>query len=105
LGYRTFLYYELGWLFEYGPEIYNFARENRSRRKLHGNEEESKKEETLTVSEDDASRSTSNFTGLLREAPLEGLCFSGPESGARAMRNRYDSRRCMVLGGNSSLEA
>jgi hypothetical protein len=28
-----------------------FARENRSRRNLHGNEKEGKKEETLTVSE------------------------------------------------------
>jgi hypothetical protein len=37
---------------EYGPELrICFSRENRSRRILHGNEEEGKKEETLTVGE------------------------------------------------------
>jgi hypothetical protein len=49
-----------------------FARENRSRRNLHGNEEESKKEETLTVGETILAYAT-NFTGLLREAPLKRL--------------------------------
>ena len=34
-----------------GPVFRTFARENRSRRNLHGNEEEGKKEETLTVGE------------------------------------------------------
>src|SRR5271168_610486 len=36
----------VGWLWKSGPAV---ARENRSRRILHGNEEEGKKEETLTV--------------------------------------------------------
>jgi hypothetical protein len=34
-----------------GPDVNFLARENRSRRNLHGNEEEGKKEETLTVGE------------------------------------------------------
>jgi hypothetical protein len=55
LCYGAFLYYELGWFFEYGPKFRVLARENRSRRNLHGNEEESQKEETLTVGEDDTS--------------------------------------------------
>jgi hypothetical protein len=38
----------VGWLWKSGPAV---ARENRSRRILHGNEEEGKKEETLTVGE------------------------------------------------------
>jgi hypothetical protein len=42
------------------------------RRNLHGNEKEGKKEETLTVRETILAYAT-NFTGLLREAPLEGL--------------------------------
>ena len=50
--YKAFPYHELGWLFKYkGPFVKTFARENRSRRNLHGNEEEGKKEETLTVGE------------------------------------------------------
>jgi hypothetical protein len=55
-----------------GPVLTTFARENRSRRNLHGNEKEGKKEETLTVRETILAYAT-NFTGLLREAPLEGL--------------------------------
>jgi len=44
------------------------------RRKLHGNQEEGKeKEETLTVGETISRTYTTNFTGLSREAPLEGL--------------------------------
>jgi hypothetical protein len=43
------------------------------RRNLHGNEKEGKKEETLTVSEAMMPRLHAEFTGLLREAPLEGL--------------------------------
>jgi len=52
LCHRAFPYYDLGWPFEYGPQsLETFARENRSkRRNLHGNEEEGKEEETLTVS-------------------------------------------------------
>jgi hypothetical protein len=42
---------QLGWQYAFGPGRQPFARENRSRRNLHGNEEEGKKEETLTVSE------------------------------------------------------
>jgi hypothetical protein len=34
-----------------GPKFTTLARENRSRRNLHGNEEESQKEETLTAGE------------------------------------------------------
>jgi len=45
------------------------------RRNLHGNQEEGKKEEeeTLTVGETIPRTHTTNFTGLSREAPLEGL--------------------------------
>jgi hypothetical protein len=46
------------------------------RRNLHGNEEESKKEETLTVARRYLAY-TLKFTGLLREAPLEGLFLFG----------------------------
>jgi hypothetical protein len=55
------------------PGLKTFARENRSRRNLHGNEEEGKKEETLTVGEDDTSLTSRFLTGLLREAPLKRL--------------------------------
>ena len=59
---------------EPGPRFQpNFCkRENRSRRNLHGNEEESKKEETLTASETTLAYAK-KFTGLLREAPLKRL--------------------------------
>jgi hypothetical protein len=40
---------QVGWLLVFGSP--KSTRENRSRRNLHGNEEESKKEETLTVCE------------------------------------------------------
>src|ERR1700689_918266 len=46
------------------------TRENRSRRNLHGNEEESKKEETLTVCET-ILRKGRDLTSLSGEAPLE----------------------------------
>jgi hypothetical protein len=60
---------------KWGPGNLYLARENRSRRNLHGNEEESKKEkETLTVSET-ISRNSRIFTGLSGEAPLERLHF------------------------------
>jgi hypothetical protein len=49
LGYRVMPHNQLGWLFQFGPLVHTFARENRSRRNLHGNEEESQKEKTLTV--------------------------------------------------------
>jgi hypothetical protein len=46
---------------------------------FNGNQEEGKKEETLTAaSELDIQRF---FTGLLREAPLKRLFCCGPESG------------------------
>jgi hypothetical protein len=47
-----------------------FARENCSRRILHGNEEEGKKEETLTVCET-ILRMGQEFNRLSGEAPLE----------------------------------
>jgi hypothetical protein len=57
------------------PEFTTFARENRSRRNLHGNEEESKKEETLTVSKDDISYFTTNFTAPYEKHLVRGLVF------------------------------
>jgi hypothetical protein len=48
-----------------------FARENCSRRILHGYEEEGKKEETLTVCET-ILRMGQEFNRLSGEAPLEG---------------------------------
>jgi hypothetical protein len=48
----------------------SFARENRSRRNLHGNEEKGKKEETLTVCET-ILRTGQDLTSLSGEAPLE----------------------------------
>jgi hypothetical protein len=48
-----------------------FARENRSRRNLHGNEEKGKKEEALTVCET-ILRAGQDLTSLSGEAPLEG---------------------------------
>jgi DNA-binding transcriptional MerR regulator len=48
------------------------------RRNLQGNEKEGKKEETLTVSEGYLAY-TRFLTGLLREAPLEGLFLLAPE--------------------------
>jgi len=41
----------LGGILHSGPVLRTFARENRSRRNLHGNQEEGKKEETLIVCE------------------------------------------------------
>src|SRR5579864_4843528 len=50
LEHRAFSYYKWGWSFKLRAQgCHPFARENRSRRHLHGNEEEGKKEETLTV--------------------------------------------------------
>jgi hypothetical protein len=48
-----------------------FARENRSRRNLHGNEEEGKKEETLTVCETILRMGREFNQRLSGEAPLE----------------------------------
>jgi hypothetical protein len=49
---RTLPVPQIGERLRSGPVFVTpFARENRSRRNLHGNEEESKKEETLTVCE------------------------------------------------------
>jgi DNA-binding transcriptional MerR regulator len=84
----------LGWPFKYKGPSQTFARENRSRRNLHGNEKEGKKEETLTVSEDDTSL-TPDFTGLLREAPLRGLFLFG----ARRCENlAVDRHTCVTIG-------
>jgi hypothetical protein len=55
-----------------GPESTTLARENRSRRNLHGNQEEGKEEETLTRCETILAR-TKNLTSPSGEAPLEGL--------------------------------
>jgi hypothetical protein len=57
----------LGGFLQSGPEV---ARENRSRRNLHGNEKEGKKEETLTVCETILARAE-NLSSLSGEAPLE----------------------------------
>jgi hypothetical protein len=52
-------------------QLTSFARENRSRRNLHGNEEKGqKKEETLTVCET-ILRTGQDLTSLSGEAPLE----------------------------------
>jgi hypothetical protein len=48
----------------------SFARENRSGRNLHGNEEKGKKEEALTVCET-ILRTGQDLTCLSGEAPLE----------------------------------
>jgi hypothetical protein len=45
-----------------------------SRRNVHGNEEESQEEETLTGREGEPRH---EFIGLSREAPLEGLLILG----------------------------
>jgi hypothetical protein len=52
-----------------GPRIFAipFARENRSRRKLNGNEEKGKKEETLTGSETLLRKRAKNFNRPLRD--------------------------------------
>ena len=42
---------QIGWHYAFGPSIQNLCKGNRSRRNLHGNQEEGKKEETLTVGE------------------------------------------------------
>ena len=70
LCYRSCSYYKLGGFLQSGPRS---ARENRSRRNLHGNEKEGKKEETLTVGERFSRSPTSKFTRLSREAPPERL--------------------------------
>jgi hypothetical protein len=55
----------------FGIRVPEVSRENRSRRNLHGNEEEGKKEETLTDCLRNDTRKSQNFTRLSGEAPLE----------------------------------
>jgi hypothetical protein len=69
---RTLPIPQVGWRVAIGT---TFARENRSRRNLHGNEEEGKKEETLTVCE--TILRTCKITSLSGEAPLERRFLSG----------------------------
>jgi hypothetical protein len=62
----------LGGVWQSGPVVNNLARENRSRRNLHGNEEEGKeKEETLTACETILRTDREFSTGLSGEAPPE----------------------------------
>jgi hypothetical protein len=63
----------------------SFARENRSRRNLHGNEEKGKKEEALTVCET-ILRAGQDLTSLSGEAPLEGrFLFVVPVRGSKIL--------------------
>jgi len=48
---------------------------------FNGNEEEGKKEETLSISETNTSHTPRFFTGLSREAPLERLFRSSQVRG------------------------
>jgi hypothetical protein len=66
----------LGGFLQSGPDV---ARENRSRRNLHGNQEEGKKEETLTVCETILARAK-DLSSLSGEAPLERRFLSGAVS-------------------------
>jgi len=73
LGIEDLPILQVGLVLQYkGPKSRTLQGKIVQRRNLHGNEKEGKKEETLTVRETILAYAT-NFTGLLREAPLEGL--------------------------------
>ena len=66
----------IGWHKYSGPtQSETLARGNRSRRKVHGNEEESQKEETLTVSETKLRRAKDFQPSLSRAQLLRGVSF------------------------------
>jgi hypothetical protein len=67
---RMLLVQQVGWLRHSGP--WKLAKgKNRSRRNLHGNQEEGKKEETLTVCETILRKGQEFKPSLSGEAPLE----------------------------------
>ena len=63
---------QVGRHFAFGPKyLTSFARENRSRRNLHGNEEESQKRRNTNRLRNDTSHGPRISTSLSGEAPLE----------------------------------
>jgi hypothetical protein len=85
---------QVGWLFAFGP--WKLARENRSRRILHGNQEEGKKEETLTVCETILRKGQEFKPSLSGEAPLERRFLFAIWTAARDVSEdfRNSSYRC-----------
>ena len=83
LGSKQLSLQSVGLLQATGPGVENishFQGKIVQRRKLHGNQEKSKKEETLTAQRGGTSQNREILTGLSGEAPLERLFLFLPAS-------------------------